>query len=516
MTSHGLTKGCTLIAVILLVLIFSLHTKAVANNLKLANGAIDRNLVTFDISWENAWNYTENDGNHDAIWIFVKGQTTTGSWVHIDVEQSSTLHYTSSPLTIETVSDGKGLFLLLQTQGVTNVEWAQVTVKTTVNVEEFRQIKIFGIEMVNIPQGSFYLGDGASISSLANKDGNPIRIESEDGINLSAIKIHNPNTQFAPTDLPQLLPNEFPKGFASFYVMKYEVSQLQYVDFLNTLTYTQQKSRTVLPPSSPSGTFAMINPYQPDSLYRNGIAIQEPGVESSKPARYAMDYNNNQQYNDNVDGLHRAANFLSWADLSAYLDWAALRPITELEFEKLSRGKNTTPIAGEFAWGTATVSNANNPTNDGTIFETVSDVPQSGSGLANHGTYIATQGWGLRGVLRSGFAANESSTRIEAGATYYGVMEISGNVWEQTIMITGGGENFTRTNGDGTINESGDADVPSWCNPSSASGVLLKGGGWQSTISDVGAWRDLAISDRFYSHLKPASRRNSFGGRGGR
>ncbi len=487
-----------------------------ANNLNLANGAITGNTVTFEIGWENAWNYTENDGNHDAIWIFVKGQTASGTWIHIDVEQSSTLHHTSSPLTIETVSDGKGLFLLLQTQGFTNVVAAQVSVKTTVNLEEFRQIKIFGIEMVHIPQGSFYIGDGASVSSLADASGNPILVESEEEIDLTKITIHNPNTEFAPAELPQLLPGGFPKGTESFYVMKYEVSQLQYVDFLNTLTYTQQKNRTSLLPSSPKGTFAMVNPYQRDSLYRNGIVIHEPGVEPSKPARYAMDYNKNQQPNDNEDGLHRAANFLSWADLSAYLDWAALRPITELEFEKLSRGKSTIPVAGEFAWGTATVSNANNPTNDGTVFESVSDVPLSESGLANHGTYIATEGWGLRGVLRTGFAANESTNRLEAGATYYGVMEISGNVWEQTIMIARGGENFTRTNGDGMIDESGNANVQSWCNPSTASGVLLKGGGWQSTISDVGSWRDLAISDRFYSHLKPASRRNSVGGRGGR
>ena len=487
-----------------------------ANNLNLANGAIAGNMVTFEIGWENAWNLTENSGNHDAVWIFVKGQTTTGSWTHIDVEQNSTLHYTSSPLTVETVADGKGLFLLLQAQGYTNVEAAQVSVKTTVNLEEFRQIKIFGIEMVHIPQGPFYLGDGASVSSLANASGNPILVESEQEIDLTKIIIHNPNSEFSPAELPQLLPSGFPKGAESFYVMKYEVSQLQYVDFLNTLTYTQQKSRTSLPPSSPKGTFAMVNPYQPDSLYRNGIVIMEPGVESSKPARYAMDYNKNQQYNDNNDGLHRASNFMNWGDLSAYLDWAALRPITELEFEKLSRGKNATPIAGEFAWGTATVSNANNPTNDGTIFESVSDVPQSEGGLANHGTFIATEGWGLRGVLRTGFAANENTNRIQAGATYYGVMEISGNVWEQTIMVAGGGENFEKIFGDGMLSENGDANVQTWCNPSTASGVLLKGGGWQSTISSVGSWRDLAISDRFYSHLKPASRRNSIGGRGGR
>jgi hypothetical protein len=95
-------------------------------------------------------------------------------------------------------------------------------------------------------------------------------------------------------------------------------------------------------------------------------------------------------------------------------------------------------------------------------------------------------------------------------------MEMSGNIWEQTIMIAANGENFTGNPGDGQLAENGDANQPSWCDPSTASGVLLKGGGWGSTISDVGSWRDLAVSDRFYSHIKPISRRNTVGGRGGR
>ena len=30
--------------------------------------------------------------------------------------------------------------------------------------------------------------------------------------------------------------------------------------------------------------------------------------------------------------------YISWPDLLAYADWAALRPITELEYEKAARG----------------------------------------------------------------------------------------------------------------------------------------------------------------------------------
>ena len=503
-------------SIIPLIIVCCLIKTSTANNLQLANGSINSNNITFSISWENAWNYTNNNGNYDAVWVFVKGQTASGSWIHIDINQNETTHQASSPLGLETTPDGKGLFLYLQTFGNTNITNTQVTISTLENLTDFRQIKIFGIEMVNIPQGSFYIGDGASISSLSSKNGNPILIESEDELDLSTVNIHNPNTQFEPTELPQTLPMDYPKGTKPFYVMKYELSQLQYVDFLNTLTYNQQQNRTELPPSSPTGTLVMINPYQPDSLYRNGIVVKDSGVSPSKPAKYAINYNRNSSYNDPEDGLHRAANFLNWADLSAYLDWAALRPITELEFEKICRGKNTTPVPGEFAWGTATISNANNPTDDGTVFESVSDVPVSGGGLANHGTFIASQGWGLRGVLRNGFAAKENTSRLESGSSYYGAMEMSGNVWEQTIMVAAGGENFTGATGDGAIDDEGNANVQMWCNPNTAQGVILKGGGWQSTISDVGTWRDLAISDRFYSHFKPSSRRNSIGGRGGR
>lgn len=484
-----------------------------ANNLSISNGSVEGNAISFEIGWDNSWNLNSQQGNHDAVWVFLKGRNPSGLWVHIDLSTLATSHSAISPLAVQPVTDGKGVFIYPQEQGVFHHSPSPIILTAESSLTSFSEIRVYGIEMVHIPEGDFFIGDGVSVSSLSNANGEPVKISSENALIPLNLMVNNPNSQFTPHELASSLPAEFPKGFASFYAMKYEVSQLQYADFLNTLTYNQQKSRTASAPNSSKGTYVMINPYQPDSLYRNGIVIVEPGTSTGKRAVYGVNASKDNEYNGANDGQHRAANFLSWADLSAYLDWAALRPMTELEFEKACRG-TIAPVAGEFAWGTSLVTNANTPVDDGTIFETVSDVPASGSGLANHGTFIATEGWGLRGVLRNGFAATQSSNRVEAGATYYGVMEMSGNVWEQTVMVGGGGEAYKGNPGDGSLDEGGNANQTSWCNPSTASGVLLKGGGWGSTISEVGSWRDLAVSDRFYSHLKPSTRRNSVGGRG--
>lgn len=487
-----------------------------ANNLAVTNASVEGKMVRFDISWDNSWNLTDEGGNRDAVWLFLKGRTSSGIWEHINLASEDAVHYAGEDLAIEPVTDGKGVFVMLNAGVFGNVSPTQISISATPDLNEYNQIRIFAIEMVYIPKGPFYLGDGVSISSLVNTNDEPVLVSSEEALDPLGIYIHNPNTEFTPTQLAAALPYDFPKGFDSFYVMKYEISQLQYADFLNTLTYNQQKNRTSLPPSDAKGTFAMVNPYAPDSLYRNGIAIFKSGKEGSHPAVYGVNYNANSTYNDDEDGVHRAANFLNWADLSAYLDWAALRPITEMEYEKICRGANILPVEGELAWGTSLAVNANTVMNDGTIFETVTEKPTENSGLANFGNVVAIDGWGLRGVLRTGFAATASSSRIDAGAAYYGVMEMSGNVWEQTIMIGAGGELFTGLLGDGSIDENGNANQQGWCNPNTALGVLIKGGAWGSAISDVGSWRDLAVSDRFYSHLKPSTRRNTLGGRGGR
>lgn len=486
-----------------------------ANNLRFGSAAQQGSSISLSIAWDNSWNKTQTGGSSDAIWLFVKGKLANGAWEHISLSSNSFDHTYNEPLTLDAADDGKGVFIYPANQGVFSVPFTSISVKVSSNLSSYVELKVYGIEMVYIPQSTFFLGDGASISSLASSQGNPYLVSSEDAISNGTLTIKNPNSYFDPPVFSGTIPSNFPKGYKPFYIMKYEISQQQYVEFLNTLTYTQQQNRTWRLPNLLQGSFAMVNPNQADSTYRNAIVVETPGMQGISSAVYAVNGNANQSFNEENDAQHRAANFLSWADLSAYLDWAALRPITEMEFEKACRGSNPS-VAGEFAWGTPFIINANTANNDGTIFETVSEVSNGESGLANHGTVVAAEGWGLRGPLRGGFAANQATSRIGAGASYYGVMELSGNVWEMAIAANGDGLAFSGILGDGTLDSNGNANEDGWSIPTTASGVILRGGAWGSIVSEVGAWRDLAVSDRYYSHVKPSSRRNSLGGRGGR
>ena len=57
---------------------------------------------------------------------------------------------------------------------------------------------------------------------------------------------------------------------------------------------------------------------------------------------------------------------MNWQDLTSYLDWSGLRPMTEFEYEKACRG-TLNPVAYEYPWGNNSSLNmvygANNNTN---------------------------------------------------------------------------------------------------------------------------------------------------------
>ncbi len=119
--------------------------------------------------------------------------------------------------------------------------------------------------------------------------------------------------------------------------MKYEVSQDAYVAFLNSLTYDQQATRFANSPNSVAGTFAMAGLTNPQNC-RNGIRIQTPGQVNNVPAVVGCDLDLDGVPNEADDGQNIPCNWLSWSDLTAFLCWAALRPMTEFEFEKVCRG----------------------------------------------------------------------------------------------------------------------------------------------------------------------------------
>ena len=108
--------------------------------------------------------------------------------------------------------------------------------------------------------------------------------------------------------------------------MKYEISQGQWVSFFNKLTASQKLGRDI---TDATGKNTDIE------TNRNTVAWTNAANDATCTAP------------------DRACNFLSWGDGIAYADWAGLRPLTELEFEKACRGAGN-PVSNEYAWGNAT------------------------------------------------------------------------------------------------------------------------------------------------------------------
>ncbi|MCH7573100.1 MAG: SUMF1/EgtB/PvdO family nonheme iron enzyme, partial [Planctomycetes bacterium] len=353
------------------------------------------------------------------------------------------------------------------------------------------KVRVFAVEMVFVPTASFYVGDGTTNLvqgqfHYASSTTTPFQITSEEALTLGGTAPGNVgnNSRIGMTDVRddfdnviiQTLPESFPKGYSAFYCMKYEITQEQYADFLNCLTSTQAATR---------------NPAA--STNRYSITGSHPNFSSSTP--------------------FVACNFLSWMDGAAYADWAALRPMTELEFEKACRG-NQFPVANEFAWGTTGIA--------GSVYTLVN------AGAANEGiatNYATTLGDGnisynitdgsINGPLRvgifSGNANNTTDNRVRSGAGFYGVMEMSGNLFERSVTIgNSDGRDFTGTLGDGTLSANGNATNSDWPGEvggevTGASGSGFRGGSWNNNSTNA------RVSDRNNASNTNTNRNNNIG-----
>lgn len=498
---------------------------------------VDQQHLRVNVTWEHSWKLSDSPANHDAIWLFVKARQDQ-VWLHQHIDFSNAAHswISGDVVDVQPTSDGMGLFITRSSEGSGPIN-CTIELAFDKNLgDNVNSLRIFGIEMVYVPEGAFWLGDTTSINSIAlNSAGKhiPYKVESEASIEFGSgdqmLQLHNINDMFEPPVHELLLPSDFPKGFSAFYAMKYEVSQEQYVAFLNTLSSQQQANRTQLPTNSPPGTRVMLPEHLAlkldgviqmavtDSISRrNSIEIKVAG-SNNQPAVYCCNANRADEENQPADGQTRAINWLSWGDLAAYLDWAGLRPLTELEYEKMARGAGQEPLPGEFSTGSSKMVDAETVDYDGTAKERVTEIIPDNHGISNYGSIISESDFPLQGPLRVGFAGNETTTRLTSGAGYYGQFELSGNVHE--LMVAAGlaaSKDFTAASGDGLLNEQGDADEPDWPDPQIADGVIYRGGAWNSANYGPGNYCDMTISDRYYVHLSPSIRRDTSGGRGGR
>ncbi|MCP4124397.1 MAG: hypothetical protein GY751_21840 [Bacteroidetes bacterium] len=475
---------------VIIWLVFPLFLQG--NDLKISSLSLpSEEKVSFDLSWDNSWNYTDSiaPGNHDAVWLFVKGRSrATGAWEHLSIDPSG--HTSVQFLTLNVSVDGSGVMVQRRWNGEGDVEVSTIILELEpLDIsQDYDAVHVFGIEMVYIPEGGFYVGDSASNNSLViYGSSDPYQITSESMISAGqTIGSLWTNADFPPAGN---IPGDFPKGYTAFYSMKYEISQLQYAEFLNTLTPTQQSANQL-------STLVEAPCFGSDHLEgeRNFI------VESDDI--FGCDANANGFLNESDDGMEIACNFMTWAQITAYLDWSGLRPMTELEYEKICRGSEI-PVPLEYAWGSPNIINTTYLSDEHTANEHSLDTIPLGYGSGNYG-YCSPSG-----PLRCGFAANASTGRLNSGASYYGAMEMSGNLWELSVVLSEGGLNYTGQHGDGMLDASGAENAWNW---DSGSGGH-RGGAWNSGI--LPGFRDLAVSDRFFIYLDPDQlARGTSGGRG--
>ena len=468
------------------VLLFAIN--ASANNVQITGTSVSGNNITFKISWDNSWNASVAPNNWDAVWVFIKFQDcNTRLWAHADLSSLAGDHTAGSPLQADPVTDGKGVFLRRSAIGGGNITNVSVTLKMNIPAGTYNY-KVFGIEMVNVPQGAFDLGDGISTATY-------------NSIAINATAQSGGLTSGVLGGGSAAVPATFPMGYNAFYAMKYEISQQQYVEFLNALTYDQQAAHTFNDPISAAGTYAMFNGYS----YRNGIRISVPGNNAAIPAVFVCDATPGVEDN-NDDGQATACTGLSYSDVAAYLDWAALRPMTEMEFEKLARG--TAPrLANEYVWGTTDIFQVYSY-NAGLINALQPNETFTPATNGACATGIGS-GSGIYGPLKVGVFATGTSGRASAGAGYYGCMELGGNAAERVVITNNtSGTAFNGTVGDGTISALGLANQATWPSPTTATGIGFRGGDYLNAAARV------RTSDRANVTTVDAARSYYYGGRG--
>ncbi|MCF7913146.1 MAG: formylglycine-generating enzyme family protein [Candidatus Cloacimonetes bacterium] len=448
-----------------------------ANNLQISEvSLVEQNLeedyiyINFAISWENSWKYSEGIANWDAVWLFAKYRIDEGEWQQCTLATDDAQHAVNTEAmfdaSFEHDNNGVGGFIYRADPGTGNINWQDNRIRWNYGINQVpddasMEVKLFGIEMVYVPEGHHNLNTvdlpnlDAEIFNDPQHSNSLIEITSEDAIPAGSIRWtdgfvwggvgYNNGSSYGCAELG----DTYPKGYAAFYCMKYELSQGQYAEFLNTITEAQCLSRQI---------------HESNNYYnfRGTISGTWPQFTASRP--------------------DRACNFISYIDHLAYLDWSGLRPMTELEYNKACRGDQDV-IANEYACGSNVfITNATtlSGAEDGT--ETILDDG------ANAAYYFDgyNGGDGGRGPLRCGiFATPGATTRQETGASYYGIMDLSGNVTEQCISIAGfrgfdsqptyAGQ-YDGSQGDGVLSNEGNATNINWPGRLDAVGGGRRGG----------------------------------------
>ncbi len=517
---------------------------ASANNISIQKVSItDTNRIAktasirFSISWDNSW---RDSINWDAAWIFIKYREPKDSiwhYRHMTLTAAGSAGTGSAAMKFAFPPDNKGVFYYRQTIGSGNIKMDSVKLVWNYGADSVKaidsvEVKVIATEMVYVPGGNFCIGDGNGSNGmmtsqnsfqLKNALNNYVTITDkwspmvitptnssyyyggDDAILInSGIRISGLGGLDISGDKVAEYP-DFPTGYRSFYSMKYPVTQGQYADFLNTLSLKDNPWNYMYDSSHPKKInikydFALQNL---DPFY-NSIPVD--------PQRHTilLDSNNEKYTVSRPDRAFGRGNNINY--YLSFSDWAALRPMSEFEYEKACRGplppsnksynynynynntSDTTYSWGglEKAWGndttlpvwrtnyTPSFSNIENGTEfiiNYNIYKRLFDLTSNVQG-----------GDGGTGPYRVGIFATDTSSRISSGASYYGIMDLSKNI-SQTVISAGNSSSRTlsyKKHGDGMLTYNGLSDSNEFLTPPNNMGIY----------NNIYLYKQYSVSDR--------------------
>ena len=420
-----------LLPILFVLFSFSFSAKAnymlIQNVTKVGNNPTNKTiLIQFDISWQNSW---RDSINWDAAWVFIKFKDANGLWQHARLNLGGYVNGAGTSNTIKVGSDSVGAFVYRDVLGSGNFNATSMQLQWNYGASGLTdvsalEVRVFATEMVYVPQGDFNAAGSVYQNNLTSYGSYYIFYNTSSRTNGQFVAPGNNfpviNTRLSPTlthkdstavinmrikgDAGIDFNNDgvvdnttYPTGYKAFYCYKYEMTTQQYADFLNTLTATQ-----------------IINLGTGDSL----ITVNNGQYFSSSPNR-ACGYSNANR-------------------LFAYADWSGLRPISFLEFNKASYGPiqpifNTASLNLTYsAWGSNTALNLA-PYNGNTANCTLKDV---------------------------GYLDSTNSTRASSGASYYGIMDLTGNATEPIVKLSN--SSFSTLSGDGVLASNGNSNIVNW------------------------------------------------------
>ena len=227
---------------------FFLVNTASANNMLVqnvtttGNNAVNKTIqVQFDISWDNSW---RDAINWDAAWIFMKFKDANGLWQHVQLNQTGFANGTGTANTMQVTSDKVGSWLYRSAQGSGTFNTTGMQLQWNYGLSDLTdvtglEVRVFAVEMVYVPEGGYCIanttGQFGNIGLNAPGGGRPVINDRLTPTLSSNIRIKG-NTGIDYNNDGIVENTSYPTGYSPFYVMKYELTEQQYADFLNTLT----------------------------------------------------------------------------------------------------------------------------------------------------------------------------------------------------------------------------------------------------------------------------------------